>query len=160
MEAISSISEQKENKLEELEDKEKSRGRLETRRYELYKNTNKKLQEQWTDLEQIIKVHRVREIKGLKSEETAYFITNKKAELRELADGIRNHWVIENSLHWVKDVTFGEDATRHKTDNLVVIKSILINVAMNVLRDNENKYLKRTMRLCCNDITCLIAFLE
>lgn len=148
------------NKIEEIEEEEKSRGRIERRKYELFKNTDEKLKDDWVDLNYIIKVHRVREIQNIKSEETAYFITNKSSELKELATGIRNHWLIENSLHWVKDVTFGEDRTRHKEIAISENKSIFINFAINILRAHENKYLKRTMRLCCNDISCLMSFLE
>lgn len=148
------------DKITEIEEEEKSRGRVEKRIYELFKNTDTKLMDDWMELKYIIKVQRVREIKKIKSEETAYYITNKNSELKELAQGIRNHWMIENSLHWVKDVTFGEDKTRHKETVISENKSIFMNFAINILRAHENKYLKRTMRLCCNDINCLISYLE
>jgi len=148
------------DKIEEIVEEQISRGRIERRKYELFKNTDEKLKEDWVDLNYIIKVHRVREFKNIKSEEIAYFITNKSSTIKELAKGIRNHWLIENSLHWVKDVTFGEDKTRHKEIKISENKSILMNFAINILRAHENKYLKRTMRLCCNDITCLMSFLE
>lgn len=154
------MSEVSENKIEEIKQVEKSRGRIEKRKYELYKNIDRELKSHWAGIEQIIKVHRIRIINKEKSEETSYYITNKKAELSELSLGIRNHWLIENSLHWVKDETFGEDRTRHKENIISTIKSVLINIAMNALRKNENKYLKRTMRLCCNDIKKLMSFLE
>lgn len=114
----------------------------------------------WSGLEQIVKVQRIREIKDVRSEETSYYITNKKAGLLELSEGIRNHWAIENSLHWVKDETFAEDRTKHKENQIPIIKSVLINVAMNALRIHENKYLKRTIRLYCNKIEDLLSFLE
>jgi predicted transposase YbfD/YdcC len=158
--SISSISELSKNKIEFLNQKEKSRGRTEIRRYELYRNTDKSTKSEWAGLNLIIKVYRTRKIKGRISKETAYFITNKSASLKELSTGIRGHWLIENSLHWVKDVTFEEDRTIHKNCKLSEIKSIIINIAMNALRKNEQGYLKKTMRLCCNDINKLLTFLE
>jgi hypothetical protein len=148
------------DKVESLVEEGQSHGRKEKRTYELYKNTNEDLKLDWADLANIIKVLRVREIKGIRSYETAYFITNKLCNLQVLAKAIRNHWLIENSLHWVKDVTFFEDKTRHKEVVIAENKSVFINCAINILRANENRYLKRTMRLCCNNINRLMAMLE
>lgn len=157
---IIEITKDKSAKIETMVTEKSSRGRNEKRIYELYKNSKEELKEAWIDLEKIIKVERIREIKNKKSVEIVYFITNKDCELSELATGIRNHWLIENSLHWVKDVIFEEDKTRHKLNEIPEIKSILINIVINILRENEDKYLKRTMRLCSNDIQRLWSFLE
>ncbi len=47
--------------------------------------------------------------------------------------GIRAHWGVE-SMHYIKDVTFGEDASLIRTGNAPTNFSIIRNIAMNVLR--------------------------
>ncbi len=160
LKSITSISSKKKNKISAKTEKERNRGRQEERKYELYKNPDKQIQEQWSGLQQIIKVKRQRKTSSGTSVETAYFITNKQSAIEELALGIRNHWLIENSLHWVKDVTFSEDRTKHKENKIAEIKSVMINIAINILRQNEDKYLKRTMRLYCNNIKKMLELLE
>ena len=146
--------------IEEKVEEERNGGRTEIRKYQLYKNTNEELKKVWLTLNQIIKVQRIRIIENVESKETSYYITNKTCQLEELSKGIRNHWLIENSLHWIKDVIFEEDKTRHKENSITENKSILINMVINILRNNQNKYLKRTMRLYCNDIPKLMSFIE
>ena len=55
--------------------------------------------------------------------------------LDQLLQGVRGHWVIENSNHYVKDVTFGEDACRVKEYRTAQILSFMRNAAMNLLRN-------------------------
>lgn len=52
---------------------------------------------------------------------------------KEYNHGIRAHWAVE-SMHYVKDVTFGEDASLIRTGNAPTNFSIVRNIAMNVLR--------------------------
>ena len=160
LKSIKLISESTKNRIGALRQVEKSRGRIEERKYELFKNTDKELKSQWAGFKLIIKVHRIRKVKGKISEEIVFYITNKIAGIKELSTGIRNHWLIENSLHWVKDVTFAEDSSKYKDNKLSIIKSILVNIAINILRKNEIRYLKSTMRLYCHDIKKLLSIIE
>jgi hypothetical protein len=161
LKSIKRATQSSKNKIARYETKEKKHGRLEHRIYELYQNQNKRIQMQWSDFINIIKVRRIRQIKGVRNVEVVYYINNNpNADIEELATGIRNHWLIENSLHWVKDVTFGEDKRRLKEKKSNVIFSIFLNIAINILRKNEKKYLKRTMRLYCNNIEALCKILE
>ena len=56
------------------------------------------------------------EITGLtekkKSEETLYYFSSKVLISKKIASKIRGHWLIENQLHWVKDVIFNEDKSK------------------------------------------------
>ena len=44
-----------------------------------------------------------------KSEETLYYISSKLLPSKKIAAKIRGHWLIENQVHWVKDVIFNID---------------------------------------------------
>ena len=59
----------------------------------------------WKGLQQIVAVHRKTTVKRKHREEIAYFISSSNENAFFYAEGVRSHWQIENSLHWVKDVT-------------------------------------------------------
>jgi hypothetical protein len=60
-------------------------------------------------------------------------LTFAKASPTRLADLIRGHWGIENGLHYVRDVTFAEDASRLRTGNGPQIMACLRNLAIGAL---------------------------
>jgi hypothetical protein len=65
-----------------------------------------------------------------------YAITSlsfQQARPVRLADLIRGHWMIENGLHWVRDVTFAEDASQLRTGTAPQVMSSLRNLAIGVL---------------------------
>ena len=90
----------------------------------------------WPAVEQVCKVERETKHKGKVSREVRYFITNLGPTLRAeyLLRFIRWHWMIENRLHWVRDVTFGEDACQVRTGAAPQVMAALRNVVLNLLR--------------------------
>jgi predicted transposase YbfD/YdcC len=71
------------------------------------------------------------------SVETVYAITSlghRDADPRLLAGWIRSHWTIENCLHWVRDVTDGEDHSRVRTGHGPQVMAALRNTAINIIR--------------------------
>jgi hypothetical protein len=65
-----------------------------------------------------------------------YAITSlsfQQARPARLADLIRGHWTIENGLHWVRDVTLGEDASQLRTGTAPQVMASLRNLAIGVL---------------------------
>ena len=76
-------------------------GRIETRRYTvlplMYKFEYKKY---WKGLQSFIKVESKRERDGKISVENRFYISSLKPEAKKLGEGIRQHWSIENNLHW------------------------------------------------------------
>jgi predicted transposase YbfD/YdcC len=71
------------------------------------------------------------------SMQTVYAITSlghRDADLRLLAGWIRSHWTIENCLHWVRDVTEGEDHSRVRAGNGPQVMAALSNTAINIIR--------------------------
>jgi predicted transposase YbfD/YdcC len=70
--------------------------------------------------------------------ETVYAITDLTAEQTtpvELADALRAHWGIENRLHWVRDVSFGEDLSQVRTGHGPAVMATLRNLAISLLRN-------------------------
>ena len=77
---------------------------------------------------------RYREENGVLHEETMFFISSLPPRVRKLAKYLRGHWGIENSLHWVLDVTFREDDSRIRKGNGPEIASIFRSLAKPAFR--------------------------
>ena len=86
----------------------------------------------WPGLEAVGKVEAARETEGRTKTETRYCIMSRKMSSEELLKAVRNHWAIENSLHWVLDVQMGEDDLRnrmgHGPENLAAVRKIALNI--------------------------------
>jgi predicted transposase YbfD/YdcC len=88
---------------------------------------------------QVMRVVRKRRALGAKrwSTETVYAITDLTAEqatTAELAEWLRGHWTIENSAHWIRDVVFGEDASKVRTRNAPAVLAALRDIVRTALR--------------------------
>jgi len=70
----------------------------------------------WANLKAIGGVKSKAFEKGVLREETRYFITSL-TDINAFAKATREHWGLENSLHWVLDVAFNEDRCRMRKDN-------------------------------------------
>lgn len=92
--------------------------------------------ETWADLRTIGMVYRQREQDGVLHEETVFFISSLPPRVRRLARHLRSHWGIENSLHWVLDVTFREDDSRIRTGNGPQIASMFRKLALTILQQD------------------------
>lgn len=107
---------------------------------------------EWKGLMQLIKVHRIVRVKGETRDEVAYFISSKHSNAFLYSEGIRLHWAIENSLHYVKDVTLKEDASKIRTGNAPQNISTIKNISLNILRSNNYKNIAQAMRMVANNI--------
>ena len=136
-----------------------NRGRMELRHVEV-SDCIIGISKKWTGLEQLIKVHRIVRVKGKKMEETNYYISSRKSSAFLYAEGVRLHWHIENSLHYIKDVIFTEDDSRIRTGDAPQNISTIKNIALNIIRKNEYKSIKQAMRLLANDIKGLMELLQ
>ena len=85
---------------------------------------------------QVCKVERVFVRKGKTTREVRYAITSLGEEVgaARLLCHIRGHWGIENRLHYVRDVTLGEDASQVRTGSAPEVMAALRNVVLGVLR--------------------------
>lgn len=66
--------------------------------------------------------------------EQRYYISSRELSAVELVWAVRAHWSIENRLHWVLDVNFGEDASSLRKDNAPQNLSLLRKIALNLIR--------------------------
>jgi predicted transposase YbfD/YdcC len=89
----------------------------------------------WPELATVLAVESIRSITGHPKVETQmrYFLSSAKDDPQLLATAIRRHWSIENNLHWVLDVTFGEDASQVQEHNTVRNWAVLRKIALNLL---------------------------
>jgi predicted transposase YbfD/YdcC len=118
------------------------------------------ISKEWRGLKQLIKVHRIVKTKKESREQIAYYISSKKSNALLYSEGTRLHWSIENCLHWVKDVTFGEDASKIRTRHAPQNMSTFRNMAINIFRKNNYNNLAQAKRLVANDIPLLMKLIS
>ena len=61
-------------------------------------------------------------------------LSTREAAPEHLATYVRGHWSIENKIHWVRDVTFREDASQVKTGSRPRIMATLRNLVIGLIR--------------------------
>ena len=116
-----------------MRDVDKGHGRLEVRT--LTATTELTGYLDWPHARQVMEVVRERQIKGTVQREVAYAITSlgrQKADARRLLELMRGHWRVENGLHHVLDVTFGEDACPARNPNTQMIFAVLNQAAVSL----------------------------
>jgi len=88
--------------------------------------------EKWAKFTSIAMVQSERRINGTIEHETRSYISSLASDARRLAQAVRSHWQVENSLHWVLDLAFLEDTCRirkdHAPENLAVVRHIALNL--------------------------------
>ena len=111
----------------------KEHGRIETRKCYVSDQLNwLDTKDKWVDLKTIVMIESTREIAGKVSTERRFYITSMEPNARQINQSVRNHWSIENQLHWVMDVTMDEDNSRvrkgNAPENMCMIKHIVLNM--------------------------------
>jgi len=105
--------------------------------------------EAWPQLSQSVRLTRKRTLQGRTTTETVYGIASlspDEADARTLLGYNRSYWKIENRLHWVRDVTFGEDHSQVRSGSAPQVKAALTNLVMTLLRRNGAKNLAAALR--------------
>jgi hypothetical protein len=128
---------------------DKGHGRLEHRTLESTPILT--VQQKWPGLQQGFRVRRWGIRQGKPYEEVVHGITSlapEKADAERLLELVRDHWRIENSLHYIRDVTLGEDACQVRGDTAPQVLAALRNVAVHLLAqvDTDN-HAQATRRL-------------
>ena len=100
---------------------------------------------------QVFQIERIRRMKGKETQEVAYGITSlttDRAEPGQVLQLTRGHWGIENSLHWVRDVTFDEDRSQVRRGAAAQAMAALRNMAIGLLRLAGAKTIAAALREC------------
>ena len=144
---------------------DRGHGREEMRLYtvvELSKHTTHRVGDdvraEWPGLSAIGRVVRTRTEKGKTSVQTRYYLLSDPG-VKRFAKAARGHWGIENKLHWVLDVTMGEDANRTSKDHGPENLAILRRLALNLLR-MAREHTKKTMTKMRKRIGYNVNYLE
>lgn len=130
-----------------FEIQEKGHGRLETRKHSvIYKREENgwgliNLHDQWKNLNAVVKIEseRVDLQTGIVSSENRYYMTSMKDPAEMIASAIREHWNIENKLHWRLDVLMSEDECRVRAGNSAENFAVLRHLALNLLTTESTK---------------------
>jgi predicted transposase YbfD/YdcC len=100
--------------------------------------------EEWEGLQSVVFVESERFIGDSLSVETRYYLSSLPADAKLLNRTARSHWGVENSLHWVLDVTFDEDRSRIKKENAPENFGLLRRLALCLLRKESTS--KRSIK--------------
>lgn len=118
---------------------EKDHGRIEKREYYLETEIDWiQSKQDWANLKSIGAVVSTVDRNGKTSIEVRYFISTL-TDVEIFAKAVRGHWGVENSLHWMLDVTFKEDSSRMRKDFSAQNFSMLRKIAINALKSVESK---------------------
>ena len=100
----------------------------------------------WPGLRAVLAVETIRGIpgRGKVTAEIRHYLSSARLPPEVLAAAIRDHWRVENGLHWVLDVTFREDASRVRERNAARNLALLRKVALNLARADAT--LKASLR--------------
>jgi predicted transposase YbfD/YdcC len=105
--------------------------------------------EEWPGLKSIAKIisERTDKRSGKKSTETRYYISSLPAKPKAIGKAVRNHWAVENNLHWTLDVIFKEDNSLKKKGNSALNYNIIAKMALTIIeRETESKNSKPKKR--------------
>jgi predicted transposase YbfD/YdcC len=133
-------SEKPDAKLRHLTEVETGHGRTETRETFVAPAPKEMLASgAWVGLATIVLVIRrcVDHTTGKASDEVRYFLSSLPAKVKRLAKAVRQHWGIENGLHWVLDVAFNEDRMRQRERNGIENLALLNRLAVSLLRQDK-----------------------
>jgi len=94
----------------------------------------------WPSLKTVLAVESIRSLdhSGKVETDIRYFLSSSQDSPEVLASAIRKHWRIENSLHWVLDVTFREDDCRVRETNAVSNFALLRKIALNLIGQHRS----------------------
>ena len=143
---------------------ERGHGRIETRLISVI-NTPQGIRDlgQWKDLKAICMVVSERHVVATDTTtmEVRYFIGSRKGTAKEYARYVREHWAIENRLHWVLDVQYNEDQSRtrkgHGQQNLARMRRLAVSLLKN---DTSKGSIRRKQIRACTNPTFLLKVLN
>ena len=125
----------------------KGHGRIEKRKVSTT-YLDLKLSPEWSSIKTVIKVESERQLKYKTEFSTRYYISDLTESAFEFYQRIRGYWGVENKVHYVRDVTQGEDKSRIRTNPLPQILAIARNLSLNLYRDAGFDNMAQAQRKC------------
>ena len=118
--------------------KENGHGRIEERTCHVVEISKDHPQRRrWKDLRTLVVTISRRVVDGKETWESRMYVSSLPPRAKQLARAIRRHWSIENSQHWVLDVSFGEDARRQQDRNGGANLGAVRRLAVSLLRQEQ-----------------------
>jgi predicted transposase YbfD/YdcC len=138
---------------DEYEDTDAGHGRIEVRNCKIVKDISwlNNRHPEWSNLRSIARVESVRiDKKTLKEQrQTRYYISSLASNAKTMLSYVRNHWSVENKLHWILDMNFKEDSCRtridHGAENLALIRKSALNLIRSYNPEGKKITVKRKM---------------
>ena len=95
----------------------------------------------WAGLNTIIQIQseRVVMVTGAIAQETRYYISSLMLPAERIAAYVRGHWAIENQLHYMLDVFWGEDGSRKRSENAAANFGTVLRIAHNLVKTHPDK---------------------
>lgn len=153
-----------ENRLSD--DFDESHGRMVRRRYFSY--DIRKLDEatEWPGAQSVVAVETIRGTPNNPNNKVTagwrYYLSSHKASNEKLPDYVRNHWGIENKLHWVLDVHMNEDEDQKTERKSVRSFALMKRMALNILRSKDTtpkRSIRRKIKRAALDPSYLLSLL-
>jgi predicted transposase YbfD/YdcC len=92
----------------------------------------------WKSLKTVIKITSFRELPNKTETEQRYYISSLSKD-HDFNKYIRDHWNIENNLHWTLDMVFREDQQRKRANHAAKNFAIVRKIALNLLKKDKGK---------------------
>lgn len=140
---------------------EKNRGRIENREAYVYQNLQNSVFNEWCGCRTIIHIHSYGIRDNKKYDDSRYYISSLVIDQAKYYNaGIRSHWSIENSLHWVKDVIMKEDKGLVKGMKQSEVLSTFRSIVISLFRMNKYKSIKNAHERFANRLVKSIQLIE
>ena len=150
-------------KLDSYEVTSKDHGRIEKRTY--YSTTDSvevpdTVPDGWKSVNCLGMAVLEREVNGQKSRDVHFHVMDTCMDAKKYAKYARGHWGIENSLHWVLDIHFGEDRSTAREDNAIANLTLLRKIAFNLAKLVPTETKKTTKKRIIDFMTDVELFKE
>ncbi len=131
-------------------------GRIETRTttviHDFDEWLDKETRDRWQGLDTLVRIEsrREHEATGKVETESRYYISSRRMTAAQAHHHVRSHWEVENGLHYVLDVSFGEDSYRARKQNAAANFIVIRHFAVSLIRsfDGDRLSVPRRRRLC------------
>jgi predicted transposase YbfD/YdcC len=139
----------------------KGHGRIETRECFVSHDVKwlRETHPNWTTVKSIVRIDSKREFKDANKTtmESRYYLSSLNSTPDVMLKAIREHWGIENTLHWVLDMSFNEDYSRIRKENAPHIMAMIRHFALNLLQQCKPKRqsIKGFRKICSWDDSAL-----